>query len=173
MSKAFQIDNSYAGIDLKSNFNFIAKGCNYIKERFKLKYYLISRQGSDWGSYADRLYQYRVLLLWKYHGSFLTRLVQNLTIRNDCNLIPSPHGTQRVVLSKRLLGIHFTETFPNQRSVPSSEVMWLTMHSFRHELWLVETGLNQWPLGPRTFALTDTPQGHRMTENYRQKINQQ
>ena len=34
---------------------------------------------------------------------FLTRLVQNLTLRNDCNLIPSAHGTQRVVLSKRSL----------------------------------------------------------------------
>ena len=27
---------------------------------------------------------------------FLTRLVQNLTLRNDCNLIPSAHGTQHL-----------------------------------------------------------------------------
>ena len=31
---------------------------------------------------------------------FLTMLVQNLTLRNDCNLIPSVNGTQGVVLSK-------------------------------------------------------------------------
>ena len=30
---------------------------------------------------------------WQF---FLTRLVQNLTLRNDCNLIPSAHGTQHL-----------------------------------------------------------------------------
>ena len=42
---------------------------------------------------------------------FLTRLVQNLTLCNDCNLIPSAHRTQRVVLSKRSLDIHITLEF--------------------------------------------------------------
>ena len=39
-------------------------------------------------------------------GSSKTWLVQNLTLRNDCNLIPSAHGTQQVVLSKRSLDYH-------------------------------------------------------------------
>ena len=59
----------------------------------------------------------------------LTSLVQNLTLRNDCNLIPLAHGTQRVVLSKQSFDIHFTESLPIQRSVPSGgDVRWLTMH---------------------------------------------
>ena len=45
--------------------------------------------------------QPRVLLLNAgYFGQFLTMLVQNLTLCNDCNLIPLAHGTQRIVLSK-------------------------------------------------------------------------
>ena len=45
--------------------------------------------------------QPRVLLLIAgCFGQFLTRLVQNLTLRNDCNLIPSAHGTQRVLSSQ-------------------------------------------------------------------------
>ena len=50
-------------------------------------------------------------MLQRYHRrflNFLTRLVQNLTLRNDCNLIPSAHGTQRVVLSMQSLDIHIT-----------------------------------------------------------------
>ena len=43
---------------------------------------------------------------WEYFRQFLTRLVQNLTLRNNCNLIPSAHGTQQVVLSKRSLDYH-------------------------------------------------------------------
>ena len=43
--------------------------------------------------------------------SGITRLVQNLTQRNKCNLIPSAHGTQWVVLSKRSLDIHITLEF--------------------------------------------------------------
>ena len=43
------------------------------------------------------------LLIAGYFRRFLTRLVQNLTLRNDCNLTPSAHGTQRVVLSKQSL----------------------------------------------------------------------
>ena len=33
---------------------------------------------------------------WGYFRQSLTRLVQNLTLRNDCNLIPSAHGTQQL-----------------------------------------------------------------------------
>ena len=52
-----------------------------------------------------------------YIGQFLTRLVQNLTLRNDCDLIPSAHETQQL----SSLNDHWT---------------WLTTHSFRWEWWV-------------------------------------
>ena len=55
---------------------------------------------------------------WGYFRQFLTRLVQNLTLSNNCNLIPSAHGTQQVVLSKWSLDKGFTSpSFPIQRSI--------------------------------------------------------
>ena len=35
-------------------------------------------------------------MLRKFTAVFLTRLVQNLTLRNDCNLIPSAHRSQHL-----------------------------------------------------------------------------
>ena len=42
---------------------------------------------------------------------FLTRLVQNLTLHNNCILILLANGTQRVVLSKHSLDFHITLKF--------------------------------------------------------------
>ena len=46
-----------------------------------------------------------------YLRQFLTKLVQNLTLCNDCNLISSAHCTQWIVLSKRLLDRLMTHSF--------------------------------------------------------------
>ena len=40
----------------------------------------------------------------RHSPNFLTRLVQNLTLRNDCNLIPSAHETQRFCPLKTIIG---------------------------------------------------------------------
>ena len=45
-------------------------------------------------------------MLQKYHRQFVTRLVQNPTLHNNCNLIPSAHGILQAVLSKQTLDIH-------------------------------------------------------------------
>ena len=54
---------------------------------------------------------------WGYFGQSLTRLVQNLTLCNDCNLIPSAHGTQHLSShSDHWTFRGFTsQSFPNQR----------------------------------------------------------
>ena len=62
--------------------------------------------GSEQGSYANCQYAVTEFYNTESFRQFLTRLVQNLTLRNDCNLIPSAHGTQQVVLSKRSLDYH-------------------------------------------------------------------
>ena len=41
---------------------------------------------------------------WGYFRQILTRLVQNLTLCYDCNLIPSAHGTQWVCPLKVIIG---------------------------------------------------------------------
>ena len=54
------------------------------------------KTSSEQGGYANR--QYAVTEFY-YSGSvrqFLTRLVQNLTLCKDCDLIPSAHGTQHL-----------------------------------------------------------------------------
>ena len=59
---------------------------------------------------------------WGYFRQFLTRLVQNLTLRNNCNLISSAHRTQRVVLSKRSSDGWWSTAFAgssNLLSIPS------------------------------------------------------
>ena len=56
-------------------------------------------------------------MLQRYHRWFLTRLVQNLTLRNDCYLIPSVHETQQL----SSLNDHWT---------------WLMIHSFCQEWWV-------------------------------------
>ena len=50
-------------------------------------------------------------------GQSLNRLVQNLTLRNDCNLIPSAHGTQHLSSQSDhwTKGFHFTKSFPRRQ----------------------------------------------------------
>jgi len=57
---------------------------------------------------------------WQF---FLPRLVQNLRLRTDCNLIPTVHRTQHLSSQSNhwTKGFHFTEIFSIQRS-PSGEV---------------------------------------------------
>ena len=59
---------------------------------------------------------------WGYFRQSLTRLVQNLTLRNDCNLIPSAHGTQQLSSQCNHWTIRgFTSwSLPNLRPVPKT-----------------------------------------------------
>ena len=66
------------------------------------------KTGSKQGSFTNCQCQIRVLLLRNKSWQILTRLVQNLKLRNNCNLIPSLPETQGVVLSKQSLDIHIT-----------------------------------------------------------------
>ena len=74
----------------------------------------------------------------------MTRLGLNLTLRNNCNLVPSAQGTQWGCPLN--LNNHWTR--------------WLTMHSSCHKLWLLILSSNLDPSRLKTFALTKTPRGH-------------
>ena len=53
------------------------------------------RPGREARSFANMPLSQVLVLIALYFRQFLTRLVQNLTLRNDCNLIPFAHRTQQ------------------------------------------------------------------------------
>ena len=94
---------------------FYKKNCGSIPLRVAKKYDFLALLSVDFKSlwYSHKLENifiyFSVILKRKVEYlsvQFLIRLVQNLTLRNDCNLIPLAHGTQQVVLSKRSLDYH-------------------------------------------------------------------
>lgn len=83
----------------------------------------------------------------------LTRLLQNLTLHKDNNLIPSAHRTQQLSYwSNHWIGVSLRRVFLSKGPFQRGEVRQLTMHSFRREQWPVlkpALGSNTQPSVPK------------------------
>ena len=93
---------------------------------------------------------------------FLTRLIQNLTLCNNCNLIPSDPQTSSCPLKVIIwqMGSRHRK-FYYSKVHSKGDVRWLTTHSFCCKLQLHVSDSNHQPSVPKVAAQTNISQMHR------------
>ena len=124
IKKYFSFRTLFSSLNIKSddkNFHFSSFVLVLV---FNWRDILMSRPAPKQGSFANRQLPTEFYCSGNSRQVFLTRLVQNLTLRNDCNLIPSAHGTQH--LSSQI--DHWTKGFTSPKvsysKVRSKMVKW-------------------------------------------------